>query len=106
MKYILIIFITIIFLSIPKNVAAQSQTSSDSGSLPSDSIREKVREKFQTTKNNPKAYIGTVTDKTQDSIQMKNLGGEIEFVSIDPSEVVFIKIAKTTAAVKFTDLAI
>lgn len=107
MKYILIILAAITFLLSPeKTTMAQSPTSSNSGSLPSNSVREKVREKIETTKNNPKAYIGTVTDKTQDSIQMKNLEGEIEFVSINPSEVVFIKIGKTTSNIKFTDLAI
>jgi len=71
-----------------------------------DSIRDKVKEKVENARSNPKAYIGSVTDKTQDSIQIKNAKGEILFVSINPDEVKFVKSGNSTTNIKFADVAI
>ncbi|OGM20855.1 hypothetical protein A2863_00065 [Candidatus Woesebacteria bacterium RIFCSPHIGHO2_01_FULL_38_9b] len=71
-----------------------------------ESVRDKVKEKVETVRKNPKAYIGTLTDKTQDSIQIKNAKGEILFASINPDEVDFVKTINKTTAIKFSDVAI
>lgn len=78
------------------------QTSTESG----DSIREKVREKIEQVKSKPKALIGTVTDKTEDTIEIKERTGEIQLISVSPSEVSFVKIGTKSVNVKFSDVAI
>ncbi|KKR30830.1 hypothetical protein A2715_01875 [Candidatus Woesebacteria bacterium RIFCSPHIGHO2_01_FULL_39_32] len=70
-------------------------------------IREKVQEKLQAARNNPKAYIGSVTDKTLDSLQIKDESDEIQLVSVDPENVAFAKVlTKSTSKISFNDIAI
>src|SRR3989338_9478112 len=71
----------------------------------SDVIREKVREKVTKARLNPKAYIGTVTDKTNDSLQVKDIPGEIQLVAVNNS-VSFVKTENSKAKVSFEDVAI
>jgi|SRR3989344_2150615 len=81
-------------------------TSPETTSPPTDAIREKVKAKLETAKKNPKAYIGSVTDKLEDSLQIKNSKGEIQLISVDPENVSFAKVTKTTANISFADIAI
>src|SRR3989344_60915 len=71
-----------------------------------DPIREKVREKLEEVKKNPKAYIGTITDKLETSIQIKNALGEIQLISVDSENVDFVKTGKSQTTIKYNDLAI
>ncbi|OGM21094.1 hypothetical protein A2714_02075 [Candidatus Woesebacteria bacterium RIFCSPHIGHO2_01_FULL_38_9] len=81
-------------------------SSQESATSSSDEIREKVKDKIESVLNEPKAYIGTVTDKTEGSLQIKNSDGLIQLVSINSQEVSFVKVGKTTSTIKFGDLAI
>jgi hypothetical protein len=84
----------------PKATLAQDATDS------ADTIRNKVREKIEGVLKNPKAYLGTITDKTGETLQIKNREGEIEFISVNPEEASFVSVGKTSKAIKFTDVAI
>ncbi|HJX59502.1 hypothetical protein A2V61_03035 [Candidatus Woesebacteria bacterium RBG_19FT_COMBO_47_8] len=70
-----------------------------------DSIRQKVQEKVNEALNSPTAYLGTVTDIAESSIQLKSASGEIQQVGTENSPTV-IKDGKTPKAVKLTDIAI
>jgi hypothetical protein len=99
-KIILIILATLLFISTSSKLLAQ-ETSTDESD-----IRQKVIEKVQVAKNKPKAYLGTITDKTDDSMQIKNTGGEILLLSVNADEASFIKSNDESTAIKYTDLAI
>jgi len=107
-KYLFIfilICISLIFL-VTKKTHAQDATSS------SDTIREKVQEKVTQVLNSPKAYIGTITDISSTTIQIRKYSpdasqknGEIEQISTD-QDTVFVSVGKTTKTIKFVDVAI
>jgi len=73
---------------------AKYLTSSVSATPSSDTIRDKVQQKVDEALKKPKAYIGSITDITESTIQIKSPEGEILQLSINSSEV------------KSTDLAI
>lgn len=70
-------------------------------------IRDKVAQKVAEALNKPKAYLGTVTDITDSTIQIKTLESEIKQVST-AEEGISVVNAKGTSnkAVKLTDIAI
>jgi len=78
-----------------------------------DSIRKKVQEKVQETLNSPRAYVGTITDISESTIQINKVTmgtanskpKEIQQISVK-SDTVFVKIGKDTKTVKFSELAI
>jgi len=70
------------------------------------SIREKVLKKVEETLKSPKAYIGTVTDITGGTIQIKSDSGEIKQISTNSAEVKVIKTGSTNKEVKYSDIAI
>lgn len=72
----------------------------------SDSVRQKVNQKIEMIEKSPIAYIGAITDKTDATIQIKNLQGEIEQISINKDTTDFIKTIDTTKQIESTDLAI
>ena len=79
----------------------------DQGSTASDSIRVKVQEKLNQVASNPIANLGTITDLTDNTIQIKTLGGEIQLISLDKENATFIKMTKdVTKEIKFNDIAI
>src|SRR3990167_9956436 len=80
-------------------------SSQESATSAADEIREKVKDKIESVLNEPKAYIGTVTDKTEGSLQIKNSDGLIQLVSVNSQKVSFAKVGKTTSPIKFGDLA-
>ena len=100
-KNFVIIFI-LISLGFTGFSIASAQESTDSAN----SVREKVKEKIENVLNKPKAYLGTITDKTGVTLQIKNLKGEINFISVDPDNSVFVSVAKTTKSIKYDDLAL
>ncbi len=96
--------LTIIYSSeFAKNIKTPSPTtpSSTEGS----EIREKVQKKVEEALLNPKAYLGTVTDINEQTLQIKTDGGEIKQVFV-AAEATIIKTGKTNKEVKLTDIAI
>jgi hypothetical protein len=99
-KTLLVFLLSLFFTLLPiKQVLAQDATNE------ADSVLQKVKEKVDAVRKNPKVYIGVVTDKTQDSLQIKNTNGKIELVSVN-SEVPFTKIDTKETEIKFSDIAI
>lgn len=79
----------------------------------SNEIREKVQEKINQAQFQPRAYIGTVTDISESTLQINKFtsakpqeaGSEIQQVSVN-KDAVFIQTGKTAKTVKLSDLAI
>jgi len=70
-------------------------------------IRAKVAQDVANTMSRPKAYIGTVTDVTDSTIQIKDTSSQIEQISISAdSTVVIDSTGSTSKTVKTTDVAI
>jgi hypothetical protein len=70
-------------------------------------IRQKVQEKVQATLFKPKAYLGSVTDIAESTIQIKSSSGEIKQISTAEGEVAVINATgQTSKTVKLTDIAI
>jgi hypothetical protein len=70
-------------------------------------IRAKVAEDVANTINRPKAYIGTVTDITDSTVQIKTMGSEIKQISASAESTTVINSKGTTQkTVKTTDIAI
>ncbi len=103
-KIIFVLLLTlglILFQLVKKPISAQDSTDS------SETVRQKVQEKVEQVLKSPRAYVGTVTDKVESTVQIKNESGEIQQISVNTGETEFIKVGKTsTKEVKFTDLAI
>ncbi|KKR30238.1 MAG: hypothetical protein UT61_C0010G0011 [Candidatus Woesebacteria bacterium GW2011_GWA1_39_8] len=72
----------------------------------SDTIRQIVQEKIREALSKPKAYIGTITDKTDTGIQIKTAAGEIQQVALDSQNTSFVKVDKTSKIIKFDDVGI
>ncbi len=71
------------------------------------SIRQKVQEKVEAALNKPKAYIGTVTDIADSTIQIKTAKGEIKQIATSEDETSVVKSSGTTTRnVKVPDIAI
>jgi hypothetical protein len=81
---------------------ASAQESKD----PTDPVRDKVKERIENVLKNPKAYLGTITDKTEDTLQIKNLKGEIQFISVNADKSSFQSVGKTSRAIKFDDVGL
>jgi hypothetical protein len=70
-------------------------------------IRAKVAQDVANTLSRPKAYIGTVTDITDSTIQIKTTGNEIQQISVSASgTTVTNSTGVTSKTVKTTDIAI
>lgn len=70
-------------------------------------VRDKVAQKVAEALNKPKAYIGTVTDIADSTIQIKSIGSEIEQISTSEEGISVVDTTGTTnKAVKLTDIAI
>lgn len=70
-----------------------------------DSVREKVEQKVSEALNSPKAQLGTVTDISESTLQVKTASGEIKQLSVN-SETSVIKTGTISREVKITDVAI
>jgi len=87
--------------------ATPSATPDSTSTAASDSVREKVQEKIEKALQNPKAYIGTVTDIAELTVQIKTSTGEIEQISVDKDQTTIMKTTgQTTREIKFADMAI
>ena len=84
-----------------------SNTSSASAeSTSSSDIRKKVEQDVLKTLYKPKAYIGTVTDVTDSTLEIKNDKSEIGLISVSTETSVTNSTGTTTKQVKTTDIAI
>lgn len=72
----------------------------------SDPIRQKVQEKLDLASNKPKAIIGSVTDKTENSLQIKNGGAEIRQAAVLDGQTKFVRITSASKDISFADVAI
>jgi hypothetical protein len=101
--------LTIIYSSeFSKNIKTPSPSATPIGQSTSSEgseIRQKVQEKVEEVLLNPKAYLGTVTDINEQTLQIKTDSGEIKQVFVT-SEATIIKTGKTSKEVKLTDIAI
>jgi hypothetical protein len=87
-----------------KTVPTGSPNSNASGTA---DIRQKVAEDVANTLNRPKAYIGTVTDITDSTIQIKTTESQIEQISVSADKTSVVNSTGTTSkTVKITDIAI
>lgn len=77
-----------------------SEEASDSATLD-----DKVNEKLAKASNLPTSYIGTVTDITEGSFQIRDENDEIKQISIDNAST-YVNIVKTTKDIDFSELAI
>jgi hypothetical protein len=110
----LAIFIFISFLLVSPIIAPSfaqetASTSSDEKEQSADEqneIREKVREKIEKAQNKPKAYVGTITDISHETLQIKNKDDEIQLVSLNTNETSFAQVNDETKTVSFDELAI
>lgn len=64
-------------------------TKSGSKEVTTQPLQDKIKEAIL---NKSKAYIGIVTDKTDTSLQITNIKGEILLISIDPSRASVVKV--------------
>ena len=69
------------------------------------SIEEKIAKKVESTRKNSKAYIGTLTDITEDTFQIKNTLEEIQQISLS-KDVDYLSVNKSTKTIDFEDVAI
>lgn len=73
----------------------------------SSDIRQKVAQGLANTLSRPKAYIGTVTDITDSTIEIKTKESDIQQISINASNTnVVNSVGTTTKQVKTSDIAI
>ena len=83
------------------NSTEEEKTATDEA----DSIRMKVEEKLANALKNPKAYLGTITDISKSTYQIKNPKGEIEQLSF-AEDTTFAKVDKITKVITSEDVAI
>ena len=98
--------VLVIYSSEFSKYLSKPATASESAEVATDSVRQKVNQKIEMIEKSPTAYVGTITDKTGTTIQIKNLEGEIKQISIDEEATDFVKIIDTTKTIESTDLAI
>jgi hypothetical protein len=96
--YLIYLLVAIIFTS---SIYAASPTPT-----PTVDVKEKALEKIESVRKNPKAFVGSVTDKTSDTLQIQSPNDEIKLTSINPDDVSIVKTGKTITTAKYSDLAI
>lgn len=110
MKKIFTIFALLVLTTLTTIATFAQETSTEEAN----SVRETVQKKVEEARTIPFAYIGTVTDIAEQTIQInkfifggtKEDTGEIQQISVDEENTDFVKITKSSTAVKFSDLAI
>jgi hypothetical protein len=81
-------------------------TGTDSSTGSSD-IKQKIAQDLANALNHPKAYIGTVTDVTDSTLEIKTKGGDILQITINAADTSVVNAVGTTnKTVKTTDIAI
>ncbi|MFV1917048.1 MAG: hypothetical protein ACC618_00970 [Patescibacteria group bacterium] len=72
----------------------------------SGAIREKVQEKIEERRKRAKAYIGTITDISEDTIQIKSGQGEIQQIAASDEQTSFVKIGTKNQSLDYDEIAI
>lgn len=83
-----------------------TNTAEEENGQDSNSVREKVQEKIEKALNKPKAFIGSVTDISGQTLQVKNMLGEIEQISLDKENTTYAKLDKTIQNLTSEDIGI
>jgi len=86
--------------------AEEEHQAEENESSKEDKLRETVREKIEAAKNKPKAYLGTVTDISEDTLQIKSKDEIIQLISLNDEETTFAQSNGSTQKADFEDLAI
>lgn len=85
----------------------KSQNSSENEATETAQIAKSVAEKIAQSENPPKAYIGTVTDIADTTIQIKSLDSQIQQISAVEDGIAVLNTKESTSkTVKLTDVAI
>lgn len=109
MKKVLIVFYSLIifvFLYIPV-LAQEDSDSTESAEVEEVSeVDEAVQQKVEEVLNKPKARLGTITDITELTIQMKTLEGEIQQVSFTTEKTTFVKVNEKSETIDYSEVAI
>lgn len=71
-----------------------------------ETVRETVRQKILSASNKPRAYIGTITDILETTIQLENSEGSIEQVTYGVESTAFVNINGESKEVEFEDVGI
>lgn len=85
---------------------AQASPSAEANSAATDSVRQKVQEKVNAASNIPYAYIGTVTDISETTIQIKNDSGDIQQIQTADDTTYVNTTGSSAKSVSFKDVAI
>lgn len=79
----------------------------DANSTSESDIRARVEQKVAAALNQPKAYLGTVTDISDSTIQIKDAASQIEQVSTGSDSITVVnQIGTNNKTIKLTDIAI
>lgn len=70
------------------------------------SASDAAERKIQIAKNPPLAYMGTVTDISDTTIEIESIQGEIQQISVDQDKTTYAKVDKVSKIVGFKDIAI
>lgn len=94
--------ILVVYSSLFVTATGSPQSSTDEAG-----ISQKVAQKLTQAKSQPKAYLGTVTDIADSTIQIKNAESQIEQIAISASGISVVNTKGTNNKVlKLTDIAI
>lgn len=98
--------VLVVYSSSFKTKTEETETTTEDASQTA-SVKEKVDQELANTLDKPKAYIGTVTDITDSTIEIKTTASEIKQISVgtDTTSVVN-STGTTTKNVKVADIAI
>jgi len=101
---LIIIILTINFFT--NHVKALEEDSTNSADTQDSEIRQKVQQKVEEALNKPKAKLGTITDISEQTIQISNPEDEIEQIEINKEETSYAKINDESQEIEFSDIAI
>ena len=87
-------------------IGSSSDSGIKTGDIKTGDIRAKVEEKVKEALNRPKAYLGTVTDISDSTIQIKTAESQIQQISVKDDGIAVVKTGTINKAVKLTDVAI
>jgi hypothetical protein len=92
----------VLLIALPITTVFAQEDATDEGNT----IRETVRQKLLSVSNKPMAYIGTITDIVEATIQLENSEGEIQQVAFDTDNTTFMQLNGTSKEIESDDVAI
>lgn len=93
------------YLDVNSESETPEATESAEAKSPAEAIREKIKEEISTKSQKTTSYVGTITDISSGTIQIKSVQGDIKQMSL-ADDTSFINTLKKNAEIKSTDLAI